>query len=71
MIFTVTNIIKSKNLFNVTCETGESQMVTAGQMISALLNGTQFTNVKLTKKGFAVATPQGTRYSSTCSIYSR
>lgn len=62
MIFTVTNIIKNKNIFNVVSDTGESKLVTAGQILSVLLQGFQFTNVKLTKKGFAVATPQGTRY---------
>lgn len=62
MIFTVTSIMKNKDLFNVVSDTGEGMIVTAVQILNVLLQGYQFTNVKLTKKGFAVATPQGTRY---------
>lgn len=62
MIFKVTKINKELDMYNVVSDTGEEQVVTAGQILGVILKGYTFTNVGLTSKGFRVATEKGYRY---------
>lgn len=62
MVFKVESFNKGLDMFNVISDTGEQKYVTSYQIIQVMVNGYQFLNAYLTKKGFAIKTDRGTRY---------
>jgi hypothetical protein len=62
MIFTVTSINKKFDMYTVVNEVNESSVVTSNQILNVLIQGYEFTNVTLTKKGFGIKTTKGTKY---------
>lgn len=62
MIFTVTSINKNLDLYEVISDTNEKRLVTANQIWSVMMNGYEFTNAFLTKKGFGIKANNRTKY---------
>lgn len=62
MVFTIINFNKQVDIYTVESDTHEKQCVSAVQIVQVMLKGYNFTNAKLTKKGFAISTDKGTRF---------
>lgn len=62
MIFKIDSFDKTTDLYMVSSDTGEKKCVSGLQIVGVLLKGFKFVNAKLTNKGFAILTNNGTRY---------
>ena len=62
MILTITGYNKSRDIYEVHNDMNQSMVVNANQIIYALVNGNEFTNAYLTKKGFAIKYSGRTTY---------
>ena len=62
MTFRILEMHKNIDTYTVSNNLRETMMVSGYQIIGAMLQGHEFENARLTKKGFAIVTDKGTRY---------